>query len=111
MAGECLRKVAIWLLDQQAIAKIENIAVKGELVSITRFAQQQSRLANEVESKVGKADIDLERRPVATPFTEALTKNERIVTKVQKIGRTLEFERVALRGTHHQMCFTSSGMS
>src|SRR3954447_5836837 len=40
VARDCLRKVTVGLLDQQAIAKIQDIAVKGELVAIARLAKE-----------------------------------------------------------------------
>ena len=99
-------KIAIGLLDKQAISKIEHVAVKGKLVGIPRRAKQVSRLPHQVEREIGQAEIDLERRRVAAPFTQPLAEDQRVVTQAQQVISA----RVD-RDRRHQMCFTSSGMS
>ena len=131
MPGNRLREVPVGLLDQQAILKIEHIAVEGEPVGIARGAEQKGRLADQVEREVGEADIDFEHRRMAAPLAEPLAEDQRVVAEAQQILRA----RVQLlpgggrrpgrcgssacallgpglrRGTPRHMCFTSSGMS
>ena len=85
MPSDRLREVAVGLLDQQAVAEIEHVAVEGELVSVARLAEQQGRLANQVEREVGEAEIDLERRRVPAPFAEPLAEDQRVVAEAQQI--------------------------
>ena len=101
-----LGEVAVRLLDQQAIAEVEHVPVKRELIAITGFAEQQSRLADQVQRKVGETDVHLEHRAVPAPFAQALPEDERVVAEAQEVfGAGIDGER------RHQMCFTSSGMS
>ena len=80
-----LGEVAIGLLDQQAIAEIEHVAVEGELVAVARLVQQQRRLADQVEREVGETDVDLEHRPVPAPFAQALAEDQRVIAEAQEI--------------------------
>ena len=43
------REVAVRLFDQQAVAEIENVAVKRQLVAIAGLFEQMSRLPDQVE--------------------------------------------------------------
>src|SRR5688500_16211043 len=93
-------EVAVGLLDQQAVLKIEHVAVEGERIAITafafartRFAEQMGRLPNQVEREVGQAEIDLERRRVTAPFAEPLAEDQRVVAKPQQI---IEPRRIGL---------------
>jgi hypothetical protein len=50
------RKIAIRLLDQQAVAKVEHVAVEGERIAVAalpfgraRFLEQMRRLTDQVE--------------------------------------------------------------
>ena len=106
-----LGKVAVRLLDKEAVPEVENVAVKGELIAVTRFAKQKRRLADEIERKVGKADVDFQHRGVSAPFAKPLTKHQGIIAKAQKIVEAHQVRRVRFRAGSHQMCFTSSGMS
>src|SRR5205814_2516175 len=101
-----LSEVAVGLLDQQAVAEIEYVAVEREPVAVAGLIEQQSRLADLVEREVGKTDVDLEHRPMPAPFAEPLAEDERIVTQAQQVlGARVDGDG------GHQMCFTSSGMS
>src|SRR5690242_12062286 len=72
MPRDRLSEIAVGLLDQQAIAKIKHVAVKGELVAVAGLAEQQSRLPDEIKRQVRKADVDLEHRPVPAPLADPL---------------------------------------
>src|SRR3546814_7015475 len=70
-----LGEIAVGLLDEQAVAVIEHVAMEGEPVAVAvppfDFAgvvQEVRRLADEVERDVGKAEVDLARRRMTTPF-------------------------------------------
>ncbi len=126
-------KIAVGLLDQQAVAEIEHVAMERQLVRVPRLAKQQGRLADQIEREIGEAKIDFERRRMAAPFGQSLPQHQRIVAQPQQIilargvvrplprrvecaawarclGPRLDvlFDR---RQGRHQMCFTSSGMS
>ena len=129
--GDRLREIPVWLFDKQAIAEVENVAVKSELVAVPRFIQQQRRLANQIEREVGKADVDLEHRSVPAPLADPLAQHEGIIAEAEQVfaaGRELfpiggrspgarkrccrsTLDPGLRRGTRRHMCFTSSGMS
>ena len=76
------RKIAIRLLDQQAVAKVEHVAVEGERVAVPPlplgracFLEQMRRLPDQIERQVGEAEIDLQHRPVPGPFAEPLAED------------------------------------
>src|SRR3546814_12618716 len=82
--------------------------------------------SDEVERDVGKAEVDLDRRRMTTPFAEALAEDQAVVAEAEEIvderpvaNLRPRIERARARralwhvdrreGGHH-MCFTSSGM-
>ena len=122
------REVAVGLLDQQAIAEIEHVAVESQLVAVARLFEQMRRLPDQVERQVRKAEIDLQHRPMPAPFAQALAEDQRVIAEAQQIveahgirlagGGRVEAALPGRSGRHvdrrqrsHQMCFTSSGMS
>jgi hypothetical protein len=42
-------------------------------------------MANQIEREIGEADVDLEYRPVPTPFADALPQHQSIVAEAQQI--------------------------
>ena len=126
MARDGPGEIAIGLLDQQAIAVIEHVAVECERVGVSprafrlaRRREQQGCLADLVEREVGEAQIDLDRRRVAAPFAEPLPEDQRVVAQPQQIVETRRIGPAdALldiflnhRKRRHQICVTSSGTS
>ena len=133
--GDGLGEVAVGLLDQEAVAEIENVAVEGERVAVAALvlafagcAEQVGRLTDQVERQVGETEVDLERGRVAAPFAEALAEHQSIVAEPKQVivprgvrlGGRRRVERafagrvrrhIDRRQRGHQMCFTSSGMS
>jgi hypothetical protein len=47
------REIAIGLFDQPAVAKVEHVALERQRVGVASFGQQQGRLTDQVERKVG----------------------------------------------------------
>src|SRR3546814_7704042 len=87
-----LGEIAVGLLDEQAVAVIEHVAMEGEPVAVAvppfDFAgvvQEVRRLADEVERDVGKAEVDLDRRRMTTPFAEALAEEQAVVAEAEEI--------------------------
>src|SRR5690242_12612619 len=80
-----LREISVRLFDEEAVAKIEHVAVKGQLVAVSGFAKQEGCLTDEVECEIGEADVDLEDRTVAAPFAKALAKDKRVVAETKQI--------------------------
>jgi hypothetical protein len=58
--------------------------VERQPVAVARFAEQQRRLSDQVERKVGQADIDLEHWPMPAPFAEPLPKHQSVVAEAQE---------------------------
>ena len=109
-----LGEIAIGLLDQQAIAEIEHVAMEGERVAVPAPAlrprrphEEMGRLADQIEAHIGEAEIDLDARRMAAPFAEPLPEDQAVVAEPQQ---RLE-QHLVVRNRRHQMCFTSSGMS
>src|SRR5206468_2865084 len=73
MARDRLREVAVGLLDEQAISEIEHVTAECELVGVSGGAEEQVRLADQIEGKIGEAEVDLEHRRMAAPFSEPLS--------------------------------------
>ena len=83
--------------------------MEGELVGVAArafkfagVAQQERRLAQEVEAEVGQRQVDLQRRGVTAPFAEPLAEDQGVVAETKGVGEE--------RGCGHQMCFTPSGI-
>ena len=82
LAGDGLGKVAIGLLDQQAILPIKHVAVERQLVGIARQPEKIRPLPDQVERQVGEAEIHLQRGRVAAPLAEPLAKDQRVFAAV-----------------------------
>src|SRR5438874_13709521 len=80
-----LREIAVGLLDKTAILEVEHVAMERQLIRVSGFAEQVSRLADQVEREVGEADVDLKHRPMPAPFAKPLSEHERIVAEPQQI--------------------------
>ncbi len=112
----------------------ENRARRGGRRACRRLPPLRARvrrLPDQVERQIGKAKIDLQRRRMPAPFAQPLAEDQRVIAEPQKvIGPGVQLfpgggrgptrcgsSACALlgpglrRGTRHQMCFTSSGMS
>ena len=105
-----LREIAVGLFDQQAIAEIKRIAMKGERVGIAALAfdfagkaEKMRPLPQQIEADVGQREIDLEHRRVAGPFRQALAQNQRIVAEAKRVVK----QDVLFR---HQMFLMCSGI-
>ena len=94
------REVAVGLLDQQAVAEIEHVAVEREAVAVLvprRLVEQQRRLPDQVEREIGETEIDLDRRRMAAPFAEPLPEDQRIVAEPKQVIRARRDLRLLAR--------------
>ena len=141
MPRDGLREIAVRLLDEQAIAEGKNIPMESQPVAIAalslhlaRQVEEQARLTDQVETDIGEAEVDLERRRMPAPFGETLTQDQAVIAKAQKIveERPMMLDRFARveaaarprlfgishiarldgrKRRRHHICPTASGMS
>ena len=107
------REVAVGLLDQQAVAEIEDVAVEGQLVAVARLFEQMRRLPDQVERQVRKAEVDLQHRAMPAPFAKALTEDQRVIAEAQKIveARGIRARRRQARRSCPSRSLRSAGRS
>src|SRR3546814_1877512 len=78
------RQIAIGLLDEEAVAIIEHVAVESEPVAVppraldlARIAEKMRRLPDEIEPYIGEAEVHLDRGRMTAPFGQPLPQHQR----------------------------------
>src|SRR5205823_11941499 len=111
LARDGLREIAIRLLDQQAVAEIQSVAMEGERVGIAALSfdlagetEKMRPLPQQIEADVGQREIDLQHRRVPGPFRQALTQDERVVAETNRMVKQDVFFAA------HQMFLMCSGI-
>ena len=89
-------KVAIRLLDEQQVAIAGAVAQVRQLIlaasrlavarlDLARVGEPQPRLAEQVETDIGRRDVLLEHRAFADPFAEPLREYEVVVAEPEQV--------------------------
>ncbi len=117
-----MAKVPVRLLGECQVDELRRITQKSQRVLITPPAlelpgigEQQPRLPDQIERKVGEPQVLLQGRRVTDPLAQALSQHEARVSEAQHVAEVRRLlRRVALArrvGSCAHRFLTSSGMA
>ena len=86
LAHDRLAEIAVGLFDQQQIAEIPDVTVKGKPIRIatrvfdlTRQIQPKRGLADQVQRGIRQRDVFFQHGGVAAPFRDAVSQNKGVI--------------------------------